>query len=360
MKNIYQNVRKNKANFLGASLPKYFFVIFAALGALSIWALKAVWPEQGPVYAAFFAGALIIAYCAISYATRLLTIREDIIGDNAYYLGFLFTLTSLAFALANFAADGNTNDIIKGFGIALSSTIVGVVMRVFFSQLRQDPDDIEKDARARIAETVSALNAELGSATVSFNEYRRSLDQSMAEAFQDFSAHTEKLNEASRNTVTALETLNTRISGIGAPDTLVNQKFANIFTNLDSASTKINGITDAQSKSNAEIIAATEALLKNVGVLTAQIESFQAQSSAAKESSKHLDDFVQKLDTVPHSLEKLTAGLAALVEQESTTIKKISAHADALEEQLERSRSYTEQTHMALSSMTRTLADKLS
>lgn len=393
MKNIYQTRRRAKERYLGNTLPKYFFIFFAAVGSASIWLLKRYVPESGGEIAAVVAVALIVIYCALSYSKRLLTIREDIIGDNAYYLGFLFTLTSLSYALFNFTKAGaDANSIIESFGIALWSTIAGIAARVFFAQLRQDPDDIEKDARARIAETANALNTQLGAATVSFNEYRRGLEQSLAEAFTDnkskindsllsslekftattesmashidhvfkeFSSHTEKLNKASEKTVVALENLNQRISGIESPDHLVNKKFEVIFANLDTAGEKLALVTNSQTNSTAEIVAGARALLENINSLNSQMEFFRLQSQAAKESTQSLENLTEKIDALPSSFEKLTEGLSVLIEQQNKAIQKISSHADALEEQLERSRSYTEQTHTALSSMSRTLADKL-
>ena len=81
-------------------------------------------------------------------------IEPETIGDNCYYLGFLFTLAALAYTLfqvADPSINGGTRvdipEVISGFGLALSSTIAGVFLRVFLMQLR--PDFVAKDREVR-------------------------------------------------------------------------------------------------------------------------------------------------------------------------------------------------------------------
>ena len=78
------------------------------------------------------------------------------IGDNCYYIGFVFTLTSLAVTLylLHRIGDVETQDqlpireVISGFGVALSSTIVGIVLRVLM--LRMAPDMAQQEGEARV------------------------------------------------------------------------------------------------------------------------------------------------------------------------------------------------------------------
>jgi hypothetical protein len=79
-----------------------------------------------------------IIYCSFSKTA----ISPEILGDNIYYLGFLLTLVSLAYTLYKFtSADNEIDEIIQNFGIALSSTLIGVIGRVYFNQTREDELD---------------------------------------------------------------------------------------------------------------------------------------------------------------------------------------------------------------------------
>ena len=87
-------------------------------------------------------------------ATKL---RTDVAADNVYYLGFLFTLTSLAIALSIDSADA----ILANFGVAIISTLIGIAARVGLNQLRVDPNDIEEASRLELSGATSRVKAEL-------------------------------------------------------------------------------------------------------------------------------------------------------------------------------------------------------
>ena len=78
-----------------------------------------------------------VLYALLVVCMPRLRVRMDQAGDNSYYLGLLFTLTSMAFALYDFramtqggASSSGVQQIVANFGIALSTTIVGILLRV--------------------------------------------------------------------------------------------------------------------------------------------------------------------------------------------------------------------------------------
>ena len=131
------------------------FVVFFLIGAISVISLK----EHGISPFITIACSLFVMLLYIVYSgTRPYSIRADIIGDNIYYLGFLFTLVSLAYTLYRFtSADAEIDEIIKNFGIALSTTLIGVVGRVYFNQTHDDGDDAKADG---IVDTDDLLDQE--------------------------------------------------------------------------------------------------------------------------------------------------------------------------------------------------------
>ena len=134
------------------NLDRAAFLLAFALGAGGSVLLKAfgVHPFIPAAYAAIILGL----YAFIAWAGGRVKIEPETIGDNCYYLGFLFTLAALAYTLFQVAdpsiSGGSRIDIaevISGFGLALSSTIFGVFLRVFLMQLR--PDFVAKDREVR-------------------------------------------------------------------------------------------------------------------------------------------------------------------------------------------------------------------
>jgi methyl-accepting chemotaxis protein len=118
----------------------------------------------------------------ISWQTPRFRLREDRIGDGAYYLGFLYTLVSLSYALYQFTEVGGVEGVISGFGVALVTTIVGLSLRVLFQQLREDPIEIEQEVRRTLSDEVGRLERELRLSVESMIALRNRVDQELAKA----------------------------------------------------------------------------------------------------------------------------------------------------------------------------------
>ena len=88
-----------------------------------------------------------LGYAFLIVTARGLRLRDDQSGDNLYYMGFLFTLTSLGVSLYQFSASRASEEIVQNFGIAIASTITGIGLRVMFNQMRRDPVEIERAMR---------------------------------------------------------------------------------------------------------------------------------------------------------------------------------------------------------------------
>jgi hypothetical protein len=82
---------------------------------------------------------LMVLYALALGSARYFRLRDDQAGDNIYYLGFLYTLTSLGVSLWQFSVNDGAEGIVTNFGVAIASTILGVALRVVFNQMRQDP-----------------------------------------------------------------------------------------------------------------------------------------------------------------------------------------------------------------------------
>jgi chromosome segregation ATPase len=111
-------------------------------------------------------------------------VRLDQAGDNAYYLGLLFTLISMAFALYDFSRASSAGrdvfaaeQIIGNFGVALASTIAGIFLRVILHQMRLDPADVEGQARLELSLAASQVRAKLNNVSLDFAGFHDELRQ---------------------------------------------------------------------------------------------------------------------------------------------------------------------------------------
>ena len=111
----------------------FFIALFG--GGAGVWWTKNEFATD-PWFAAIFAAGVVLLL-TIYYVLNDEDAPEEE-GDNVYYLGLLFTLISLMFTLLELFgadADGERNAqeilvLLENFGIALTSTIVGIAGRV--------------------------------------------------------------------------------------------------------------------------------------------------------------------------------------------------------------------------------------
>src|SRR6516164_2374347 len=166
------------------------FMMFVAAGAVYIIAAKL--GGVGRIFITLVPVLTMIGYAVLIWSARSLRLRDDQAGDNLYYMGFLFTLTSLGVSLYQFNAAHAAEDIVQNFGIAIGSTITGIALRVVFNQMRVDPIEIEHMMRLELAEAARRMRRELDSSVVEFGYVRRSAHQAAADSF----AHVaEKIDE---------------------------------------------------------------------------------------------------------------------------------------------------------------------
>ncbi len=130
---------------------KGWLLIALLTGSGGILYLKLLeWPVE---YTVGFPLLVLLAYWLLSLVTSAKSAYESI-GDNCYYLGFVFTLVSLAVTLYRLNTDGEAGagdsvylDTISGFGVALSSTIFGIMLRIMM--LKAAPADAFPEGMAR-------------------------------------------------------------------------------------------------------------------------------------------------------------------------------------------------------------------
>ncbi len=131
-------------------------------------------------------------YFIVSLAVAGFRLHNEQAGDNLYYMGFLFTLSSLGVSLYLFAGETSIETIVRNFGIAVTSTIAGVTLRILFNQMRRDPIDMERSVRHELAEMTRRVRTELDSSSREFSHYRRVSNQMLSEGFEEIARQAER------------------------------------------------------------------------------------------------------------------------------------------------------------------------
>lgn len=340
---------------------KYMFGLVFIIGAIGIVGLKFFQLPQH--YVTAFPVALMLVYAAILARVRERRLSEDQSGDNLYYLGFLYTLVSLSYALYNFtssteqsSATASIDPIINSFGIALATTIVGLMLRIIFNQMRHDIVDVEAEARIELANAATRLRTELDQITLDMNHFGRATKQSIAEGLQavsqeasdamsqsaakfgevaemlgsrmsqtldGFAQNTEQLNTTSSGMVVAIESLLKRIENIEAPTDLITTKIAPAMDAIKQAGEAINKRASSDGKVLARLTTAIENALASSSLLEQNISALNAVAVQAQENMVTLNKSADMGNSVLSSISQTVVEAQKLTQEHVKAINEI-------------------------------------
>ena len=206
---------------------------------------------------------VMIGYAVVLGVARLFRLRDDQSGDNLYYMGFLFTLTSLAVSLYQFSAAGSAEQIVQNFGIAIASTIAGITLRILFNQMRRDPVEVEATARLELAEASRRVKRELDSTVLEFSYFRRmaqqSINDALAEVKETLGDTSDKLaDEIKRFAVTAGKPLEDASKKSGETLDSLNEKMV---TTLETVSAQLVEEGERLTRSTTSIVRAIDTVV---------------------------------------------------------------------------------------------------
>jgi hypothetical protein len=104
-------------------------------------------------------------------------INVNQIADSAYFLGFLFTLSSITMSLINYASvDGDSEiqigKIVNLFGFALATTILGLLIKLMIENIKPSVSDLTDKTFSDFERTVSNFDLQLISSAEKFKTFQ--------------------------------------------------------------------------------------------------------------------------------------------------------------------------------------------
>lgn len=284
---------------------------------------------------------VMVAYIALGLKRQDRDVTDEKFADSCYYLGFIFTITSIVFSLFDLPNIGERiQDIAVRFGAAMVSTVLGLAVRVYLVSFRPDSSDALKDAEDAVLEAAQKFREQLVMAYEKLGDFQSQViaaTQTSVEAVQlqvekltrDHSERMERvfveLNERNQQAVTqalsevstassrmaqsvdgyaesmksSLQSLGDRVDSFGDavtqrlktttfPDDYFASRLAAPLEQLKAASAQVS--EQVQSAASGASEAAT--------VLTAAIRKLKTKATQAEESL----DTVVRLTTAQHSL----------------------------------------------------------
>jgi hypothetical protein len=268
--------------FFGVVVVGVGYIVISKLNDFSAVAVTAV-----PV--------LVMIGYAVLLAARPFRLRDDQSGDNLYYMGFLFTLTSLAVSLYQFSAAGSAEQIVQNFGIAIASTIAGITMRIFFNQMRRDPIEVEASARLELAEASRRVKRELESTILEFGYFRRMTQQSVSDA----------VDEARESIGSAREKLAAEIEKFvltqGQPFEDASRRSSETLDSMNERTVQILEVSRQLVQEGEQLAKSTASVVKAIDSLLAELGSLRTPGAAAED---RLAPLIESLTQVVDKLNK--------------------------------------------------------
>lgn len=311
----------DKMNLKYNHLSKKMFIFLVIFGCIFIWTAKMLSISQ--LIITPLVVALIPLYCFLSLRNKEFFIKEDQVGDNSYYMGFLFTLASLSHALFAFnnLSGNEINQIVGNFGVALWSTIAGIASRVYIAQLRQDIDEVEEDVKIKLLETSNRLTKELNQISFNLNNCARTLQNSIEESYQfanekiqnnlikisenfankiaeniaksneifnQFEDSCENINIHSKAVVKAFDKTVLKLENTVMPTDIIAKKVNEIFSEIEDNFDKSNKIIIAQNLINEETTKQSQILNQNFEKLSDNIKNNNKEFTELKTENYQL------------------------------------------------------------------------
>jgi len=318
---------KPSATDLRGTADAILFLGFLVLGFAIIVGLKLL--GYHPYVVTGLAVASMITYAFLAFARPTVRVRPDKLGDNLYYMGFVFTLASMSAALIQLRGGTDPQVIIDSFGIALFTTIAGIVGRVVCLQVRTEVEDVEEMVKSSILEGATALRSKMTAAQLQFAIFQRGVEAALedmlkrsTEAFQTnlnqsnaaFESsttsylenlsrfNTELLGEAKTNsiayreigaeiksgaskTVAALNALPARLESIQVPANLIDSKMTPIFDAMKGVVIQFEANARVEGERFASIGETARSLSETVSLLQLEIERLSGLSGQAAKAA---------------------------------------------------------------------------
>ena len=354
------------AFFIGLFVILLLRIIGSKYNGISGWDLGAIG----------FAVAILFLYgLYISVSKNRSGISVDRASDNIYYLGLLFTLVSLAYSLVVLSTRFSINEtsrnselvlsLLPDFGLALSSTIFGIFGRIVLQQIRNDPLDVETEAREELGILMRQLRETVGQLITNLNglstqtsvvltemnqTVSKTLEQSANENAQMVRGFADEVGTLNAQFNKGLGNMLTQLQGFEKIPQILGGKFEDLSVKLSTATEQIEQASGHQTQLAAELLSSVGALreafseagLSRISGIVENAEiRFTEINSKLVESEDHLKQTLSGINNHVESLnltsstiddygEKIEASVKSVDEANNEYVEELSKAAKTL------------------------------
>lgn len=155
------------------------------------------WLFQDPWILGFAVPLLIMGtYIVLGYFRRDNEVTDEKFADTCYYLGFIFTITSIIFSLFDLPHIGTRiQDIAVRFGAAMVSTVLGLAVRVYLVSFKKDVADAIKDAEDAVLDATRKFTEQLNVALERLRDFESQVDTAAKTSVERVNLQVETLSK---------------------------------------------------------------------------------------------------------------------------------------------------------------------
>ncbi len=295
-----------------------FFGYFAAGTAVILICARFGIPK---LWSTMICASIMSAYFIQLVFDRRIRLEQEQSGDNIYYLGLLFTLVSLGVALFSFSV-GATSNIIQSFAIVITTTILGIAMRVILNQARPSPDDFEDEARLQLGQSSLQLKSELASTIDRIETVREAAEQSIQRSQSDSTVAFQKaLSDATKQFATTLDQISTKTRATDLEMARIAEATTELSEKLQSAADRASSVQQSLLDSTLEVANATKGLAATVGESMVRMEESQRAIADLAAKSASAAETIKTDTNIARESSALAAGSAKEIRAAATELE---------------------------------------
>jgi hypothetical protein len=286
--------------------------------------------------------ALMSAYIILGLKRHDSDVTDEKFADTCYYLGFIFTITSIIFSLFDLPNIGTRiQDIAVRFGAAMVSTVLGLAVRVYLVSFKRDVADAIKDAEDAVIDASQKFREQLVIAFEKLRDFQSEVDLASKATVERVNMHVEALSKNHADKLTEFFADLTAKNQEGFTEALAEVRAASVrlANSVDSYS---KGMKTNLSSIEERVVAFTDAVTSRLQTTTFPDDYF----------SKNLEGPLHQLQGAAHDISVSVVRTSTDVTQSASALtgalKKLRDKAGAAEDSLATVLKLTEQQQAVL------------
>lgn len=285
---------------------------------------------------------LMSAYIILGLKRHDSDVTDEKFADTCYYLGFIFTITSIIFSLFDLPNIGTRiQDIAVRFGAAMVSTVLGLSVRVYLVSFKRDVADAIKDAEDAVIDASHKFREQLVIAFEKLRDFQSEVDLASKATVERVNIHVEALSKNHAD----------KLTDFFAELTTKNQEgFTQSLAEVRAASVRLANSVDGYSNGMRTNLASIEERV--VAFADAVTNRLQTTTFPDDYFSKNLEGPLHQLQGAAHDISVSVVRTSTDVTQSASALsgalKKLRDKAGAAEDSLGTVLKLTEQQQAVL------------